>query len=107
LHDEQDELVRTHTDLCTRILREEEQLLEAHRDQIDSTMKTVKKEMILLKQFDTQYNVDEYVKNLDLVLAEKMQTIVDLRSKLAVFKSTLEQEENTNKTLSNRNRRKK
>jgi kinesin family protein 2/24 len=93
LMEEENELMRTHTDLCSRILREEELLLEAHRDQIDSTMKLVKQEMMLLKQFDTEYNVDEYVNSLERVLATKVQAVVDLRSKLAVFKSTLEQEE--------------
>ena len=97
--DDEDELVRTHTDLCSQILHEEEMLLEAHRDQIDYTMKIVKKEMMLLKRFDSEYDVDLYVNDLDDVLAEKMQLIVDLRSKLSVFKNTLEQEELQSNTL--------
>jgi len=44
--------MRTHHELCSEILREEEMLVEAHRSQIDGTMCLVKEEMELLKRFD-------------------------------------------------------
>lgn len=91
--DEESDLMRTHHDLCTAILQEEENIVEAHREQIDVTMQLVKEEMELLKRFDVQGSVDKYVDNLDAILARKLQNIVELRSKLSVFKQHLKEEE--------------
>jgi hypothetical protein len=38
----EDDLVRSHHELCSEILREEEDIVEAHRTQIDQIMKLVK-----------------------------------------------------------------
>jgi kinesin family protein 2/24 len=90
----QDDLKQTHTDLCSTILREEESIVEAHRGQIDSTMRGVKEEMELLKKFDTTgINVDDYVDRLDDLLTKKMNGIHELKSKLQLFKKHLKQEE--------------
>ena len=92
--DDTDDLARTTYDgLCSTILREEETLVEAHRGQIDSTMKGVKDEMNLLKSFDIEeIKVDDYVERLDELLSKKIAGITDLKNKLQLFKKHLKQE---------------
>ena len=87
------DLMKTHTELCSAILRQEETLLEAHRTQVDATLRFVKEEMGLLKRFDTVYNVDEYVTALDNVLSRKLETVMDLRRELSQFKNNLDEEQ--------------
>ena len=54
----------------------------------------LKKEMQLLKKFDQlAFSVDEYVNTLDVILAQKVASISDLRQKIAIFKSHLQEEE--------------
>lgn len=89
-----DPLQLTHMDLCSTIRDEEEAIVEAHRAQIDSTMRGVKEEMELLKRFDTAgTGVDEYVDRLDEMLSKKIQAIQELKNKLKIFKKHLKQEE--------------
>ncbi len=88
------DLVRTHTELCTQIMQEEEVLVESHRMHIDVTMKLVKQEMELLKKFDSMgHSVDEYIVLLDQLLVKKMSSIADLREKLHVVQNHLKEEE--------------
>jgi hypothetical protein len=44
--------------------------------------------------------VGEQVNSLDVILAKKVQTIVDLRSRLATFKSRLKEEEQLSTSFS-------
>jgi kinesin family protein 2/24 len=97
---EPDALEKTYMDLGSTILREEESIVEAHRAQIDTTMKGVKEEMELLKRFDTNgHSVDEYVDRLDDLLARKIQGIQELKHKLQMFKKHLKQEEELSSSL--------
>lgn len=100
-----DNLVQTHHELCSEILQEEEDIVEAHRGQIDMTMQLVKEEMELLKQFDILgYSVDEYVDKLDLILAKKVASVQALRDRLSIFKSHLQKEEMLSSSFSRKNR---
>lgn len=99
IEESSDDLLKTHVDLCSTILREEESIVEAHRGQIDSTMKGVKEEMELLKRFDTSaVSVDDYVDRLDEMLSRKVAGINELKAKLLTFKKHLKQEEGTTRT---------
>jgi len=98
--DEPDALEKTYMDLGSTILREEESIVEAHRAQIDSTMKGVKEEMELLKRFDTNgHSVDDYVDRLDELLQRKIAGIQELKHKLQMFKKHLKQEEELSSSL--------
>jgi kinesin family protein 2/24 len=101
--EEQDDLERTHMDLVSTILREEENIVEAHRAQIDSTMKGVKEEMELLKKFDTNgFTVDEYADRLEELLSRKIAAITELKRKLTEFKKHLKQEEELSSSFNRR-----
>ena len=106
--DAPDPLALTHMDLCGTIRVEEENIVEAHRAQIDLTMKGVKEEMELLKRFDmSKTTVDEYVDKLDELLSKKIKGIEALKSKLSLFKKHLQQEEgeaNTQQTACKKER---
>jgi kinesin family member 2/24 len=91
---QQDDLVQTHQQLCSEILKEEEEIVNMHRAQIDQNMKVVREEMDLLRQFDQlAFNVDEYVGTLDRLLARKQESIERLRHQIGMFKQHLKEEE--------------
>lgn len=102
-----DQLMQTiHDDLCSDILREEESIVEAHRGQIDSTMRGVKEEMELLKRFDMKgFDTDDYVNRLDDLLTKKMNGIQELKAKLQLFKQHLKDEEELERKLSESRKR--
>eukprot|EP01006_Ploeotia_vitrea_P041220 TRINITY_DN66494_c9_g9_i1.p1 TRINITY_DN66494_c9_g9~~TRINITY_DN66494_c9_g9_i1.p1 ORF type:complete len:822 (+),score=447.92 TRINITY_DN66494_c9_g9_i1:98-2467(+) len=101
-HKDEDDLLR-HQLICAAILEEEDEIVEAHRRQIDDTMKLVKSEMELLKQFDQLgYSVDDYVGQLDAILASKIASIKDLRDRIAMFKDHLKEEEILSTSLKQR-----
>lgn len=91
---QQEDLMMTHQAIATAILEEEDDLVQAHRLQIDEAMQLVKEEMGLLKKFDAlEFSVDEYVDYLDEVLSKKQKSINDLRERLISFKAHLQEEE--------------
>lgn len=95
-----EELVDDHADLVSQILQEKEDLILAHRQQIDDMMEVVKQEMKLLHSVDQPGSVvDEYVSNLDDLLESKMRIIRALSGRLARFKDQLEREETLSKSL--------
>lgn len=67
--DFEDPLSRQHDDLMDTILEEEEQLITAHRLQIEDTMDMVRREMALLTEVDQPGSaIDQYVDRLDQIL---------------------------------------
>lgn len=44
-------------------------------------------------------DIDEYISNLDRILAEKLKSITNLQNKIAEFKSNLEEEKLTSKKI--------
>jgi len=98
--EEEDELCKQRDDLMDTILEEEEQLITAHRLQIEETMDTVRKEMALLTEVDQPGSaIDQYVEKLDAILRQKMDGILELKSKLDRFKEHLKQEEIMSATI--------
>eukprot|EP00741_Cyanophora_paradoxa_P011023 tig00020553_g10655.t1 len=95
-----DALIRTHEELINTILAEEEEIISAHRQQIDDVMELVKEEMQLLNEVDQPGSaIDEYVGKLDHILVRKMQVIQDLRERLANFTMHLQEEERMNRSF--------
>lgn len=63
------------------ILDEEEELIAAHKRQIEETMNTVRKEMALVQEVDQPGSaIDKYVAGLSAVLAAKAASIADLQA---------------------------
>ena len=55
-------------------------MINGHRRHIDNVVDLVKQEMTLLNDVDKPgSDVEEYVNNLDKILAEKMEMIANLR----------------------------
>ncbi|KAL5771240.1 hypothetical protein ACOSP7_015394 [Xanthoceras sorbifolium] len=72
------------------LLKEEEDLVSAHRKQVEETMDMVKEEMNLLVEADQPGNqLDVYVSKLNAILSQKAAGILELQNRLAQFQSHL------------------
>ncbi|XP_024969560.1 kinesin-like protein KIN-13B [Cynara cardunculus var. scolymus] len=72
------------------LLKEEEDLVNAHRKQVEDTMDIVRVEMNLLVEADDPGNqVDDYVTKLNTILAQKAAAILQLQNRLAHFQKRL------------------
>ncbi|KAL1804795.1 hypothetical protein ACET3Z_027863 [Daucus carota] len=72
------------------ILKEENDLVNAHRKLIEQTMDIVRQEMDLLVQVDNPGNqLDEYIHKLNVILSHKAAGIVQLQNRLGQFRSHL------------------
>lgn len=88
------DLERAHEELINKILEEEEVVIAAHRQHIDEVMEYMKSEMRLLHEVEQPGSaIDAYVTNLDHILVRKIETITQLRNKLAAFQAHLREEE--------------
>jgi len=89
-----EELTASHENLIAVILSEEEQLINTHRKTIDDMVDAIKVQMALLSEVDKPgSDVDQYVCELDKVLAMKEEMIRNLRKQLKSFNDHLRQEE--------------
>jgi len=89
-----DELARQHDRLIGTILAEEEELITAHRQHIDTMVELIKEEMVHLNNVDRPgSDVDAYVAGLDRILHMKAQYIGEVRSRVDLFKDHLQQED--------------
>lgn len=72
------------------LLQEEEDLVSAHRKQVEETLDIIKEEMNLLVEADQPGNqLDDYVTRLSSILSQKAAGIVDLQDRLAQFQRRL------------------
>ncbi|KAF5776912.1 putative plus-end-directed kinesin ATPase [Helianthus annuus] len=77
-------------DELNALLQEEEDLVNAHRKQVEDTMDIVRVEMNLLVEADEPGNqLDDYVAKLNTLLAQKAATISQLQNRLANFQKRL------------------
>ncbi|KAI6679475.1 hypothetical protein NL676_033356 [Syzygium grande] len=77
-------------DDLTALLKEEEDLVTAHRQQVEQTIEIVREEMNLLVQADQLGNpVDDYISKLSCILSEKAAGILQLQTRLAQFQKRL------------------
>ncbi|KAK1360164.1 Peroxidase [Heracleum sosnowskyi] len=74
------------------LLKEEEDLVDAHRKQVEDTMDIVREEMNLLVEADQPGNqLDDYVSRLSAILSQKAEGILQLQNRLAHFKRRLKE----------------
>ncbi|EHA8589582.1 kinesin-like protein KIN-13B [Cocos nucifera] len=72
------------------LLKEEEDLVTAHRRQVEDTINIIREEMKLLDEADQPGNqLDEYVSRLNAILSQKAAGIVKLQARLAHFQRRL------------------
>ncbi|KAL5975884.1 hypothetical protein ACLOJK_020212 [Asimina triloba] len=72
------------------LLKEEEDLVTAHRKQVEETMDIVREEMKLLVEADQPGNqLDEYISKLNTLLSQKAAGILNLQTRLANFQRHL------------------
>ncbi|KAL2493095.1 ATP binding microtubule motor family protein [Abeliophyllum distichum] len=74
------------------LLKEEEDLVNAHRRQVEETMDIVREEMNLLVEADQPGNqLDDYVSRLNAILSQKAAGILQLQNRLAHFQRRLKE----------------
>ncbi|CAM6043770.1 unnamed protein product [Sphagnum compactum] len=81
------------------ILEEEEEVISAHRKEVEDTMEIVREEMKLLAEVDQPGSrIDRYVSQLNYVLSRKAAGIVNLQARLARFQRHLKEQEILSRT---------
>lgn len=76
------------------ILEEEEEIIASHKQQIDEIVEMVKQEMQILQEVDKPgSDVESYASALDSILAQKMETISSLKSRVNEFQGHLKKEQ--------------
>ncbi|KAH1114127.1 hypothetical protein J1N35_007505 [Gossypium stocksii] len=74
------------------LLQEEEDLVNAHREQVEETMNIVKEEMNLLVEADQPGNhIDDYISRLNAILSQKAVGITQLQTRLSRFQKRLKE----------------
>uniref|UniRef100_A0A2P2MHZ4 Kinesin-like protein n=2 Tax=Rhizophora mucronata TaxID=61149 RepID=A0A2P2MHZ4_RHIMU len=74
------------------LLQEEEDLVNAHRKQVEETMHIVREEMNLLVEADQPGNqLDDYITRLNAILSQKAAGILQLQNRLAHFQKRLKE----------------
>lgn len=74
------------------LLQEEEDLVNAHRKQVEETMNIVREEMNLLVEADQPGNqLDDYITKLNAILSQKAAGILQLQNRLAHFQKRLKE----------------
>ncbi|KAG2718480.1 hypothetical protein I3843_03G215100 [Carya illinoinensis] len=77
-------------DGLTALLKEEEDLVTAHRRQVEETIDIVREEMDLLVEADQPGNqLDDYISKLNAILSQKAAGILQLQTQLAQFQKRL------------------
>ncbi|KAL6568148.1 Kinesin-like protein KIN-13B [Orobanche hederae] len=74
------------------LLKEEEDLVNAHRKQVEETMDIVREEMNLLVEADQPGNqLDNYISRLNSILSQKAAGILQLQNRLSHFQKRLDE----------------
>jgi kinesin family protein 2/24 len=88
-----EQMYQDHNVLITKILSEEEDLIEKHKEHVNEIINCEKQEMQLITEVDKSgSDVEEYVQNLDKLLMDKLRKIIDLRKSLMEFNCHLQME---------------
>ncbi|KAL5020939.1 hypothetical protein ScPMuIL_000094 [Solemya velum] len=94
-----DELLTFH-EVVNHMQEMEEEIIDDHKALIDNTAKMLKEHKRLHKMTEeVDYDVEAYVKELDTILAKKIQSWTQLREKLSSFRKDLMEEENLSKNF--------
>ncbi|XP_022755052.1 kinesin-like protein KIN-13B isoform X2 [Durio zibethinus] len=79
-------------DDLSALLKEEEDLVNAHRRQVEDTIEIVREEMNLLVEADEPGNqLDNYISKLNSILSQKAAGILQLQTRLAQFQKRLKE----------------
>jgi kinesin family protein 2/24 len=75
------------------LLKEEEELVSAHRKQVEETLDIVREEMNLLVDADQPGNqLDDYISKLNNILSQKAAGVLQLQTQLAEFQNRLKEQ---------------
>ncbi len=96
-----DPLTQTHEDIVESIYMLEDDIMEAHRLEVDQMMNLVKQEVALLHTIEQSEDVDldSWVGRLEGILKEKQEAIGKLQGKLGEFKRQLQLEEQMSRSM--------
>ncbi|KAJ3701785.1 hypothetical protein LUZ61_005490 [Rhynchospora tenuis] len=87
------ESVPDEDDQLNELLKEEEDLVIAHKKQVEESLDIIKEEMNLLDEANQPGNqLDDYVSRLNDILSYKAARILDLQSRLAQFQRRLNEQ---------------
>lgn len=87
-------LCKEHENLIDLILEEEEEVTNAHKEEIDQEVETVKEEMKLLYEVQKpNSDIKQYVEILHSIIDHKLKMLVELKQKVEQFGDHLLQEE--------------
>lgn len=94
-----DELLTFH-EAVNHIQEMEEDIIDDHKSLIENTQKWLIEDKKLAKNSDeADYDVEAYAKQLDNLLAKKIQTLTKLREKVANFRKEIQEEETLSKNI--------
>ena len=91
--DEYQQISNIHEDLINTILKEEDDFITEHKNQIDNMVKSIKEEMSSIHKIEKPgSNIEEYTNNLDKLLSKEIETIMNLKNRLNKFRILLKDE---------------
>ncbi|KAL3868187.1 hypothetical protein ACJMK2_041019 [Sinanodonta woodiana] len=94
-----DELLTFH-EVVNHMQEMEEEIIDDHKMLIEDTQKWLVEHKKLAKQTDeVDYDTESYAKQLDALLAKKIQELTGLREKVARFHKDMQEEENISKNI--------
>ncbi|XP_046550289.1 kinesin-like protein KIF2A [Haliotis rubra] len=101
-----EELLNFHQ-VVNKMQEQEEEVLDEHRNVVEVSMKWLTEDKKLVKLTDeVDYDVEAYAKQLDMLLAKKIQALTDLREKVSTFRREMQEEESLSKNIKSKNKRK-
>jgi len=98
--EENDEMRISHENLIETIINENDDIVAAHRQQVQDIMDLVKEEMHILSRVEQPGgSIDTYISSLDGILDRKMGIITQLRQRVHKFQAQLKEEEDFSKSM--------
>jgi len=100
VQNEEEEMRISHEVLIDTIMTENDDIVAAHRQQVQDIMDLVKEEMHILSRVEQPGgHIDTYITNLDEILSRKVTIISQLRNRVQKFQKHLKEEEDLSKSL--------
>lgn len=98
---EQSQELYTFHEAVSQLQDAEDKLVDDHRKNIEEAETLLQEERKLMERVDTDvdYNMEEYVRRLDEILAQKIEKFTQLRDKVNKFKKQLEEEEMASRNI--------
>ncbi|XP_068727765.1 kinesin-like protein KIF2A [Montipora capricornis] len=98
---EQSQELYTFHEAVSQLQDAEDKLVDDHRKNIEEAKTLLQEEEKLMDRVDTDvdYNMEEYVRRLDEILAQKIEKFTQLREKVNRFKKQLEEEEMASRNI--------